>query len=213
MHLALRSKKKLEFIDGTIPILEADPYKEEEWWEINTLINSCILNTIEPSLWYSVNYSKQEDELWADLKKRFLVGNEPGKYELKEALANCKQEGDLVNIYYSRLWKIWDGLQNYLQLPVSSTTTIIIKEREEEQVYRFLMGLNDAYNTVRSHIIQEEPLPKVKSIFARVCKKEQHCQLSRVASKEIGGVVTGGAFAAVTCYTFCFPKIDLCTLP
>lgn len=34
-------------------------------------------------------------------------------------------------------------------------------------------GLNDPiFGTVKSHIIQEEPLPKIKTVFARICKEE-----------------------------------------
>lgn len=53
-----------------------------------------------------MHYSERADELWADLNKHFLVGNLPRKYELKAALANCKQEVDSVNAFYSRLKKI-----------------------------------------------------------------------------------------------------------
>lgn len=60
------------------------------------------------------------------------------------------------------LVKDMDELQNYMQLPMSDTTPFIIKEQEEEQVYQFLIGLNDAHSTIVSCIIQEEPLPKVK---------------------------------------------------
>lgn len=68
MWLTLQSKKKLGFIDGLILKLEDDPNKKEEWWEINILVNSWILNTIEPSLHSSINYLERADELWADLK-------------------------------------------------------------------------------------------------------------------------------------------------
>lgn len=70
-------------------------------------------------------------------------------------LAKCKQEGDSVNTYYTRLHRIWDELQNYVQLSVSDTIALIIKEKEKEQFYKFLMGLNGSmYSMVRSSIIQ-----------------------------------------------------------
>lgn len=178
IYLALRPKKKLEFIDGTIPNLQEDAEKEEERWEINTLFNSWILNTIEPSLRSSMNYLERANELWADLKERLLVGNGPRKYELKATLANCKEGRDFENAYYSHLKKIRDGLENYIQL--SSTTNVeflsaITKERDKERIFQFLMGLNDKLlGTAKSNIIQQEPVSKVKTVLANIYKEEQH---------------------------------------
>lgn len=98
MCMALQSKQKLGFIDGLIPMPNEDPNKEDEWWEVNTLVGSWILNTIEPTLRTSINYSERVDELWMDLKEHFLHGNGPRKYELKAALANCKQAGTLWSL-------------------------------------------------------------------------------------------------------------------
>lgn len=78
-----------------------------------------------------------------------------------------------MNVYYWRLKKLWDELQNYSQLPVGEVGSILARGREEEQIYQFLIGLNDdIYNIVRSSIIQEVPSPKLKSTFARICKEE-----------------------------------------
>lgn len=86
-----------------------------------------------------------------------------------------------------------------MQLPTSKATPLIIKEREKEQVYKFLMGLNDSmYGTVRSLIIQEEPLPKVKNVLAMIYKEEQHHQLTRVAmTEENGAHVSSTVFASI----------------
>lgn len=79
-------------------------------------------------------------------------------------------------------------MQNKLLL-ASNIAPTIIKEREEEQVYHFFMGLNDfLYGTVRSSIIQEEPIPKVKTVFQKICQEERHLNLARTAtSEEVGG--------------------------
>lgn len=100
------------------------------------------------------------------------------KIQVESRISKLQEKGDSMNTYCSRLRKLWDELQNYLQLPVSDAAKIIIKEREDEQVYQLLMGLNDVYSTVRSSIIQEETLPKIK-VYTRICKEEQHHQLSR----------------------------------
>lgn len=46
-----------------------------------------------------------------------------------------------------------------MQVPVSEDTPFLNKEREERQIYQFLIGLNDeVFGTVWPNIIQEEPL-------------------------------------------------------
>lgn len=65
-------KEEIGTFDGLIPIPKDDQDKEEELWEINTLVNPWILNTMEPSLRSSMNYTERVDELWAYLKERFF---------------------------------------------------------------------------------------------------------------------------------------------
>lgn len=69
IRLALRSKKKLGFLNGLIPKSEDYPDKEEQWWGINTLVGSWILNTVESTLRSSITYSGRVDELRADKGK------------------------------------------------------------------------------------------------------------------------------------------------
>lgn len=85
--------------------------KEEEWWEIDTLVNWLI-----DSKHHWAKPSDFVDLIWngrwvmGRFKGTFFNGNGPRKYELKDTLANCKQGGDTVTIYYSKLKKIWAEL-------------------------------------------------------------------------------------------------------
>lgn len=113
---------------------------------------------------------------------------------------NYKQGRDSINVYYSRLRKLWDEIENYSQLPPSANNSeilaIVTKDREEDRVYQFLMRLNDkVFRIVRSNIIQGEPLPKLKHILARICK-EKHWNMARApATEEKGGAAI--AFTAM----------------
>lgn len=57
----------------------------------------------EKDLCSVIDQERTNCELWKDLGERFMVGNGPRKNELKAALANCRQGGDTVNKYYSRM--------------------------------------------------------------------------------------------------------------
>ncbi|KAI5681419.1 hypothetical protein M9H77_02647 [Catharanthus roseus] len=69
-------------------------------------------------------------------------------------------------------------------------TTVQLKETEKDNNYAewaraMHMALrskkNAIYGTVRSHMIQQEPMPKLRTILAQICKEEQHKNLTRAA--------------------------------
>lgn len=50
------------------------------------------------------------------------------------------------------------------------------------------MGLSNTFcGTVRSHLIQQEPVPKVKTVLAKICKEEQHHILAQTLTTEDRG--------------------------
>lgn len=50
------------------------------------------------------------------------------------------------------------------------------------------MGLNDEIlGTMISNIIQQDPIPKVKQVLARICKEEQHRNLARTVTRDRHG--------------------------
>lgn len=53
IRLALHSNRKLGFIDGLILEPKNDPDKEEEWWEINTLIHGSLIPLNQPMILYT----------------------------------------------------------------------------------------------------------------------------------------------------------------
>lgn len=142
MWLALHSKKKWGFVNGTILILENDSNKEEEQWKINILIKIH-------------EFSMLADELWTNLKERFLVGNRPQKYELNTAFANCKQWRDLINVLvWLTFEKHMGWIKKFHSTPVYYRYALaaITNEREEEKTFQFLVGLiSTIYSIVRFH--------------------------------------------------------------
>lgn len=87
-------------------------------------------------------------------------------------MANCKQGRDSVNTYYHRLKKLWQELQHYMKLPTSKATALINKKREEEEVYQFLMGLNDSANSTTTQVSSKKsPLPKLRMSLIEYVEK------------------------------------------
>ena len=50
IRTALRAKKKFGFIDGTVKKPKEDSPELEDWWTVNSMLVSWILNTVEPTV-------------------------------------------------------------------------------------------------------------------------------------------------------------------
>ena len=180
IRTSLRARRKWSFIEGKIIQPDDNSLELEEWWTVQSMLVSWILNTIEPSLRSTVSYTENAATLWQDIKERFSVANGPRIQQLKAELADCKQKGLSIVAYYGKLKLLWDELMDYDQFPLCSCSgckcdigSKIAKKREEERVHQFLMGLEgDLYRTVRSNLLATEPLPSLNRVYSTLVQEE-----------------------------------------
>ncbi|KAJ1400195.1 Zinc finger, CCHC-type [Sesbania bispinosa] len=202
VRISLRARRKWGFVDGTHKEPETDAPEMEDWWTVQSMIVSWILNTIEPNLRSTITYVENAKDLWEDIKERFAVVNGPRIQQLKAELADCKQQGSTMVAYYSKLKTLWDELINYektLQCTCSGCTCGVVlkleKRREEEKVHQFLMGLDDtSYGAVRSSVLATDPLPSLNRVYAIMVQEERMKSITR--TKEEKGMVVGLAVQA-----------------
>lgn len=197
IRISLRARRKWGFLDGTSKEPGRDAPEMEDWWTVQSMIVSWILNTIEPTLRSTMTYVENAKDLWEDIKERFSVTNGPRIQQLKAELANCKQQGLSMSEYYGKLKTLWDELTNYEQILQCicrdckcDVASRLERRREEEKVHQFLMGLDDAsYGTVRSGLLAMEPLPNLNRVYAIMVQEERMKMITR--SKEEKGLVMG----------------------
>ena len=69
MVLALNSKNKLGFVNGSIkaPSEETSPEGYETWLRYNDMVHSWIVNTLNPEITDNVIYYSTAHEVWEDL--------------------------------------------------------------------------------------------------------------------------------------------------
>ncbi|RVW43404.1 hypothetical protein CK203_018503 [Vitis vinifera] len=84
MILALNSKNKLGFVNGSIkvPLEEIDPKGYATWSRCNDMVHSWIVNTLNPEIADSVIYYSTAHEVWEDLCERFSQSNAPRIFEI-----------------------------------------------------------------------------------------------------------------------------------
>ncbi|XP_015965644.1 uncharacterized protein LOC107489411 [Arachis duranensis] len=118
--------------------------------------------------------------MWSDLRHRYYQGDRFTVAELQEEIHALRQ-GDLdVTIYFTNLISIWEELENFRGILACSCGSncvwglgVIRSHRAENQVTRFLKGLNDQYFGVRSQVMLMEPLPSINVVFSLLTQQER----------------------------------------
>ncbi|XP_074298580.1 uncharacterized protein LOC141629490 [Silene latifolia] len=161
----LDAKNKLGFIEGKVQKPESDGEEDTielvAWRQCNAMLRAWLRNVIDPKLHPSITFSQPIAEIWEELRDRYSAGNAHRVHQLKGELNECKQGRDLVVEYYTRLKTIWDELANYSKVKncTCGAAASIIKEREEEKVHQFLVGLDSKlYGNIRSNLLMEDPI-------------------------------------------------------
>jgi hypothetical protein len=204
MRNAFRAKRKLGFLNGTVTQPNADASEIEDWWSVNSMLVGWIIQSIESSLRSTITYYDTVKELWDDIHQRFSITNGPRILQLRSDLARCNQNGQSIAAYYGHLKKIWDELSTYI---TNRTCTCgkctckwaadLSKERQDEQVHQFLMGLDDEmYGTLRSNIIAQDPLPSLNRVYALAVQEERHKHMTKgrdARTEAVAFAVHGGS--------------------
>lgn len=180
LRMALSSRKKFGFIDGSILKPAADSENLEDWVANNHLLVGWIKQTIESKLRSSISTREVAKELWDIIKKRFSVKSGARLQQLRNLLAMCKQNGASVDDYFGRLTKIWDGIRECMTSKQCSCgkcecdlNTAHEAEREVLRVHDFLSGLDDSpHGVIRSPICAITPLPDLDSVYQTIVQNE-----------------------------------------
>ncbi|XP_010274630.1 PREDICTED: uncharacterized protein LOC104609904 [Nelumbo nucifera] len=186
MRTVFHAKNKIGFIEGKVTKPENEAPEIDLWWSVNSMLVAWVFNTVDPSLRSTITYMETVKELWDDLKERFSIDNGPQIYQIKSELANCKQHGQTVVAYYGKLKAMWDELGSYSKVPICTcgcrcgAAAELVKEREEEKIHQFLMGLDDdIFGTVCSNILSMEPIPNMNKVYSMIIQEDRHRSLAR----------------------------------
>ena len=71
MKIALCARRKWGFIDGTYEQPDDGSPEMEDWWTVQSMLVSWILNAIEPTLRSTVTYAENAKDLWEDIQDHF----------------------------------------------------------------------------------------------------------------------------------------------
>ncbi|XP_024178440.1 actin cytoskeleton-regulatory complex protein PAN1-like [Rosa chinensis] len=168
MTLALNSKNKLGFVNGSIkaPTPEADPEGYATWSMCNDMVHSWIVNTVSSEIADSIIYYPTAHKVWEDLSERFSQGNAPRIFEIQRDITSLRQEQQSVSAYYMKLRSLWDELASYSEASQGA-------QADQQKLMKFLMGLNETYSATRGQILLMNPLPSVRQAYVVVAQEEK----------------------------------------
>lgn len=180
MQTALLAKNKLGFVDGSIVRPDFGDPLLKFWIRSNSMVVSWLRNATIPQIRSSLLYITNAAQIWSDLKERFSQGDDARIYHLKHQLFNLRQGAMDVNSYYTNLHIIWDEYTDFQPKAWCECNgcrcNSSVKWREYQQKdfnMHFLMGLNDSYASLRTHLISMDPLPGFGKVFSLVLQEER----------------------------------------
>lgn len=170
MEINLSSKRKLGFVTGTISLPTDDDARIEMWETCDNMVIAWLTSNVSPTIKKSIMYMSSAKDIWTHLEKRFSLTNGSRKYKLCRDLYDLKQLDASVTEYYTNMKTIWEELDTLNLLPViTSPTPEVLKlleaielQKEELRLFQFLNGLDEQYNSQRSQLLLQTPLPYVE---------------------------------------------------
>ncbi|XP_058784433.1 uncharacterized protein LOC131659236 [Vicia villosa] len=181
LKLALMSKNKLGFIDGTLARPDITDPNRVLWNRCNNMVMEWITNSIDKEISESVLWIDSANEIWQELHERYHQGDIFRISDHQEEIYAQKQGEQSITQYFTTLKKLWQEFDNFRPLPNCQYDPVchcellptIKKYRENDYVIRFLKGLNDQYAPVRSQIMLISPLPIVNNVFSMLIQQER----------------------------------------
>ncbi|KAJ3687197.1 hypothetical protein LUZ61_016361 [Rhynchospora tenuis] len=168
INIALEGRGLLEFITGEFekPDQTTKPKEYKQWRKLDCQVLTLIQNSIEPKIGEIFFSHTNSKDLWDAIAKHYgKRKNHSHIYHLKEKIKQITQNQRPIIAYITDLKRGWEELKLY-QLPTSDPN--MVKDRENEQVYKFLSGLDDSFEAIRAQILLSAELPHLDDVMATV---------------------------------------------
>ncbi|KAK9724476.1 hypothetical protein RND81_05G075400 [Saponaria officinalis] len=187
VYHALIAKNKECFVDGTCKTPSKTDKTYNKWIRCDLLVMKWIFNLIVRSIRESLQYVSSSKELWMEIADRYGQSNSIEIYQLKKELGTITEDNASLVDYYNKLKKTWESIDVLDPLPLCTCGALdactcqmlkrIVDREVNSKLIQFLMGLNHAYESVKTHVLTIEPLPPLNKAFALLQKIERQKHL------------------------------------
>jgi len=182
VRMALNVRNKLGFVDGTISKPPPNHRDSGSWSRCNDMVATWLMNSVSKKIGQSLLFMSTAEGIWNNLMSRFKQDDAPRVFEIEQRLSSIQQGSLDVSAYYTELITLWEEYKNYIELPVCTCgkcecNAAVLWERlqQRSRVTKFLMGLNEAYEQTRKHILMLKPIPSIKEAYNIVAQDASTC--------------------------------------
>ncbi|XP_071741185.1 uncharacterized protein [Rutidosis leptorrhynchoides] len=183
--LALGTKNKVGFVDGTCVKNATDDVLSKQWDRCNSVVLSWLLGSISDELYAGLIFSENASTVWSEWKETYDKIDGSIIFNLHYNISTLKQGSSSLSEYYHKLnslWKQYDAMAN-LKNCTSEAADQTVKHNNMLKLMQFLMGLNDCYMNVKSNLLLRDPLPDVKTAYSVLSREESHRGLTNSENK------------------------------
>lgn len=149
MVIALKSKNKLQFVDGTLTAPSSGDAQFPSWERCNTMVLSWIMHSIDNSIAQSLIWMDTAADVWADLRERFGRGDAIRICDLQEEIYNLRQGALSVNDYFTNFKTLWDQLIQFRSLLECKCTSLLGANSHNCIVHTTVKNYRDNDQTIR----------------------------------------------------------------
>ncbi|XP_071719039.1 uncharacterized protein [Rutidosis leptorrhynchoides] len=183
MLLALGTKNKRGFINGTCVESTTDNALASQWNWCNIVVLSWMLGTLSEELYNGQIFGTNALTVWNDLKETYDKIDGSVIFNLHQKINSLKKNDSPLSKYYHNINSLWKQYDSMVSSPPCTcganacncdASSSVIQNNNRLKLMQFLMGLNDAYMSVRSNILLRDHLPDVKTTYAVISREESH---------------------------------------
>lgn len=187
MVLALTSKNKIGFVDGSLKKPATASEEFNAWIRCDSMIIGWIVSNLGVLIARSVHNLKTAREIWVDLEERFGQGSAAQLYSLNEEWTSLSQDSSMtVAEYYTRAKVIWDEIDSIVSFPTCqcngctcTLTQKFLKLQQDQRLIEFLMKLHENFAQIRSNILMMTPLPNISQAYRIFVAEQKHKEIGK----------------------------------
>lgn len=140
------------------------------------MISSWLLRAVSEQIEQSVLYIDLAKDIWDDLANRFSRSDTHRISCLHDEINNSRQDSMTVMEYYTKCKGLWDELN--APRCECGLVSKIKREKEDDNVIRFLKGLSEEFETIKSRVLVLDPMPPVHRVFTMALKLEKKIKVN-----------------------------------